>query len=149
MQNRDHAVQTLSDLQAAIAMLRNGVAPDTSCRTARLADALREHPIVLADVTAFVDRIAAIQDGACPDDAPGTQVVRFQPAKAVALTRRQCEILQWVARGKSNSSIACILGISVHTVDTHLRRIYNRLGTSDRTAAAIKAMQRGLIPAAA
>ncbi|PRY21266.1 DNA-binding CsgD family transcriptional regulator [Aliiruegeria haliotis] len=61
------------------------------------------------------------------------------------LSARQKEILSWVALGKSNSVVASILGISPHTVDTHLRRAFERLGTTDRTVAAIKGINAGLI----
>lgn len=65
------------------------------------------------------------------------------------LSTRQLEILGWVAKGKSNSVIATILGISPHTVDTHLRRAFERLGTTDRTVAVIRCMQMGVIETAA
>jgi DNA-binding CsgD family transcriptional regulator len=61
------------------------------------------------------------------------------------LTAREVEVLTWVARGKSNSAIADILGISAHTVDAHLRRIYFKLGVYDRVSAALRALGLGLI----
>lgn len=61
------------------------------------------------------------------------------------LSPREREILQWVARGKSNSSIASIVGISANTVDTHLRRIYSKFHVNDRTTAAIQGIGAGLI----
>lgn len=61
------------------------------------------------------------------------------------LSPREQEVLIWVARGKSNPSIAEILGISAHTVDAHLRRIYLKLGVFDRITAAVRAMGVGLI----
>ncbi|WP_424932309.1 LuxR C-terminal-related transcriptional regulator [Amaricoccus macauensis] len=61
------------------------------------------------------------------------------------LSPREKEILIWVARGKSNPAIAEILGISVHTVDAHLRRIYLKLGVFDRITAAVRAIGVGLI----
>jgi LuxR family transcriptional regulator, quorum-sensing system regulator CciR len=63
------------------------------------------------------------------------------------LSPREQEVLVWVARGKSNPSIAEILGISAHTVDAHLRRIYLKLGVFDRITAAVRAMGVGLITA--
>lgn len=66
-------------------------------------------------------------------------------ASVVNLTDREKEILQWVARGKSNSVIAQILGISMHTVSGYLRNIYLKTETNDRTSAAIFAMQEGLL----
>jgi len=64
---------------------------------------------------------------------------------APQLTERETEVLGWVARGKSNTSIAEILGISVHTVDAHLRRVYLKLGVFDRISAALRGIGIGLI----
>lgn len=61
------------------------------------------------------------------------------------LSGRETEVLAWVARGKSNASIAEILGISAHTVDAHLRRIYLKLGVFDRISAALRGLGFGLI----
>lgn len=63
----------------------------------------------------------------------------------VELTAREREALNWVARGKSNSVIADIMGVSRHTVDTMLRRIYDKLNVTDRTSAAITGLGAGLI----
>lgn len=68
-----------------------------------------------------------------------------RPAPPAALTPRERDILAWVARGKSNSVIGDVLGISPHTVDTHLRRIYAKLGVSDRISAALAGVGIGLI----
>ena len=63
------------------------------------------------------------------------------------LSKREKEILDWVARGKSNGVIAEILAISPGTVDTYMRRIYGKLDVSDRTSAAVKGVGLGLIAA--
>lgn len=62
-----------------------------------------------------------------------------------SLSTREAEVLTWVARGKSNASIGEILGISSHTVDAHLRRIYLKLGVFDRISAALRGLGFGLI----
>lgn len=62
-----------------------------------------------------------------------------------SLSAREAEVLRWVARGKSNAAIGEILGISAHTVDAHLRRIYLKLGVFDRISAALRALGFGLI----
>ena len=66
-------------------------------------------------------------------------------AAPVSLSRREREILEWVARGKSNAAIADILKISTNTVDTHLRRAFDKLDVSDRTVATVRAIGLGLI----
>jgi len=63
------------------------------------------------------------------------------------LSEREIEILRWVAQGKSNSVIADILAISSGTVDTYLRRIFEKLDVTDRTTAAVKGVSMGLIRA--
>ncbi len=64
-----------------------------------------------------------------------------------SLSDRESEVLGLVARGKSNTMIGEILGISVHTVDAHLRRIYLKLGVFDRISAAVRGIGIGLIRA--
>ncbi|HEX7856695.1 MAG TPA: LuxR C-terminal-related transcriptional regulator [Sphingobium sp.] len=61
------------------------------------------------------------------------------------LSPREVEILRWVAKGKSNSVIADILEISPGTVDTYLRRVFEKLKVTDRTSAAVKGVSLGLI----
>lgn len=71
----------------------------------------------------------------------------LQPSLGAApkLSNREAEVLTWVARGKSNAAIGEILGISAHTVDAHLRRVYLKLGVYDRISAALRALGFGLI----
>lgn len=75
---------------------------------------------------------AAAQDG---DDAD------VEP-----LTRRELDVLTLVARGLPNKSIAADLGISDQTVKFHLAAIYGKLGATNRTDAARRALRLGLIP---
>lgn len=53
----------------------------------------------------------------------------------LGLSRRETDILEWVAQGKTNPEIGTILGISPRTVQKHLERIYKRLGVENRHAA--------------
>lgn len=72
-------------------------------------------------------------------------IIQGRLAKTPPLTARETEVLRWVARGKSNTVIAGILGVSPHTVDAYLRRIYLKLGVVDRTNAAIRGLGVGLV----
>ena len=67
------------------------------------------------------------------------------PLAAGNLSPRERQILRWIARGKSNATIADILHLSPHTVDTLVRRIFGKLGVADRTTAAIQGIGAGLI----
>ncbi len=72
-------------------------------------------------------------------------LLRDARARCRSLSSREAEVLTWVARGKTNASIGEILGISAHTVDAHLRRIYLKLGVVDRISAALRGLGFGLI----
>ena len=61
------------------------------------------------------------------------------------LSPRELEVLGWIAKGKSNSVIAEILGISPHSVDTTIRRMFDKLDVNDRTSAAIRGLGAGLL----
>ncbi len=64
---------------------------------------------------------------------------------ASALTPRETEILQLIARGLSNRDAAETLGLSRATVRTHLEHIYAKLEVSNRTEAVTEAIRRGII----
>jgi DNA-binding NarL/FixJ family response regulator len=60
------------------------------------------------------------------------------------LTERETEVLRLVRAGLSNKRIARRLSISEKTVKTHLTRIFERIGVTDRTQAALWAERQGL-----
>jgi two-component system NarL family response regulator len=62
-----------------------------------------------------------------------------------ALTPREIAVLELVAKGLSNAEIGVALSVSAGTIKTHLKRIYPKLGVADRTAAALAAVQRGIV----
>jgi LuxR family transcriptional regulator, maltose regulon positive regulatory protein len=57
-------------------------------------------------------------------------------AETPKLSPRELEIMRLVARGDNNMQIADALGISHHTVNNHLRRIYLKTGSHSRVQAA-------------
>lgn len=61
------------------------------------------------------------------------------------VTPRECQVLRWVAAGKSDWAIAQILGISRKTVNFHVENAKRKLGTSTRAQAVLLAARRGLI----
>jgi DNA-binding CsgD family transcriptional regulator len=65
-----------------------------------------------------------------------------RPLESLGLTRRQAEVLAWLAEGKANIEIAAILAISPSTVARHVEAIFEKLGVRTRTAAAAAAFTR-------
>lgn len=66
-------------------------------------------------------------------------------SSAPALSSREVEVLRLVARGLSNPEIGRSLHISEATVKTHLLRAYGKLGVTDRTAAVVEGIRRGIL----
>ena len=62
-----------------------------------------------------------------------------------AITARELDVLQGIAKGNSNKIIASNLNISEHTVKNHLRNILSKLDASDRTHAVMIALKRGFL----
>jgi NarL family two-component system response regulator LiaR len=61
-----------------------------------------------------------------------------------SLTPRELEVLQLIAKGQHNQQIADNLHVSLNTVKNHVRRVMNKLKVSDRTQAAVLAIELGL-----
>lgn len=62
-----------------------------------------------------------------------------------ALSSRERELLEHVVRGETEAEIAARLGISPHTVRTHVKNIYRKLRVRSRAAAVRLAFERGLV----
>ncbi len=74
--------------------------------------------------------------------------VRSDPMADGSLTRRESAILELIACGGTYAKVAQALGLSVGTVQTHIKHIYAKLSVHSRTEAILEAQRRGLIPAA-
>jgi DNA-binding NarL/FixJ family response regulator len=70
---------------------------------------------------------------------------RMRAPAEEALSPRELEILQAVARGLTNKDIGRELHVSEATVKTHLLRLFGKLAVDDRTAAVTVALERGII----
>jgi DNA-binding NarL/FixJ family response regulator len=63
------------------------------------------------------------------------------PLLSLGLTEREAQVLLWVAQGKSNPEIGCILGAAENTVKKHLQNIFEKLGIESRNAATVRALE--------
>lgn len=61
------------------------------------------------------------------------------------LSAREIDVLHWLAEGKTNEEVGCILGISAATVKNHLQRIYRTLGVCNRSHALARCMALRLL----
>jgi len=88
---------------------------------------------------------AAVQGGAPLSPSVAAGLLRGSSTMSMvspsSLTPRELEILQLIVDGHTNQQIARALGISEKTVKTHCSRLFQRLGVTDRTQAAVWAMR--------
>jgi DNA-binding NarL/FixJ family response regulator len=75
--------------------------------------------------------------------AAGGLAYGVRPGGGVALTAREREVVQLVVDGASNDEIGGRLGISSRTVESHLRRLFERLDVASRTELAARALREG------
>lgn len=69
----------------------------------------------------------------------------LMPSTTEKLTERELSVLRWTAEGKTSEKIASILQISERTVNFHINNAVAKLGTTNRTAAAVQAALLGLL----
>jgi two-component system, NarL family, nitrate/nitrite response regulator NarL len=103
-----------------------------------------------SDAATVCNAIAAVAQGETVIGAETAGAIADEirlraPAERIALSKREREILQLIAEGRTTPDIANQLYLSPATVKTHLQRIYQKLGVSDRAAAVAEAMRRGLL----
>lgn len=70
---------------------------------------------------------------------------RAQTPTRTALSGREIEVLELVARGRGNKELAKDLHLSEAPVKSHLIHIFDKLGVTDRTAAVTIALERGIL----
>ncbi|MDO5744776.1 MAG: response regulator transcription factor [Micrococcaceae bacterium] len=106
---------------------------------------------ILAAIRAVQDGSAAISPSVSRDlilairDAHDVKANSAMGENPIALSEREHEVLQLLARGKNNSEMAADLHVSEATVKAHLSRVLAKLGVRDRVQALIRGAQYGLV----
>lgn len=77
-------------------------------------------------------------------DSPAAQAAPL-PQRSL-LSPREQEVLSLIARGFSYLEIAGLQGLSVHTVQTHIKNLYAKLSVHSKNEAVFEAMRMGLLP---
>ncbi|HET7473373.1 MAG TPA: response regulator transcription factor [Candidatus Limnocylindrales bacterium] len=91
-------------------------------------------------VATILDTIATVAGGATAFPAVTLRALRDAPRRP---SERELGAIRLVARGATNDEIAAGLGISIKTVESHLRRLFGRYGVLSRTELAMLAVREG------
>jgi DNA-binding NarL/FixJ family response regulator len=78
-------------------------------------------------------------------EAAGHRVPTARRIWPDGLTDREVDVLRLLAVGRTNAQIAAALVVSPRTTEHHVQHIYAKIGVSTRAAAALYAMQHGLL----
>ena len=120
----------------------------------RIIDLVEDCP----NAQAILHRMPAGADEGAGEDSPEQTVVKVEANGAsymlikcttasarTALSPREQEIVRLVSYGHPNKAIARKLAISQHTVNTHVRRIFDKLGVNSRAEMVAFALQSGMM----
>jgi DNA-binding CsgD family transcriptional regulator len=87
--------------------------------------------------------------GGHPEDEEHLLILEEHPPRfstgslePLGLTRREAQVLLWVARGKTDKEVAALLYVSPRTVKKHLEHVYEKLGVKSRTEAVALTLRR-------
>jgi DNA-binding NarL/FixJ family response regulator len=97
----------------------------------------------------LIDAVRAVADGIFVlDRAVSQRLIRRRrrgPEALTALTRRETDVLELLARGRSNKQIAATLSLGLRTVESHVSNLLGKLGVSSRTEAVTYALNHRLV----
>jgi len=91
----------------------------------------------LVDSQFLQDVLRSLESAEKTEESPGELV---EP-----LTAREMDILRLMVEGLTNQAIGDVLGLSAGTVKGYAQTVMHKLGTNDRTQAAVKAIRMGLV----
>ena len=157
-----HALHRAGQRDAARERIAQSLA--TACTEGIVQPFADEGPTIAALALAWARR--ALASGRMPPGALPGYVERLEAACALAagdadmdadapdaraggrgeaLTHREIQVVKLLALGKSNAELAETMFVSENTVRTHLRNIFSKLGTRNRTETVANARRHGLI----
>jgi two-component system response regulator DegU len=102
------------------------------------------HPKVTGKLIDEFRKIRTEYERAVGQNNPSIQAAEYQIPYHL-LTKRECEVIQLMAEGKSNKAIGDLLFISEKTVKNHVSNILQKMRVTDRTQAVVEAIKNGWV----
>ena len=98
--------------------------------------------IKTSEVAEILDAVRAVAGGGTAFSAAMLRVIRNTPRRP---SDREIEVLSLLCGGASNDEIGARLGVTEKTVESHLRRLFDRYGVLSRTELAVLALREGWV----
>ena len=95
-----------------------------------------------SEVTEILDAIRTVAAGGTAFSASMLRAIRSAPRRP---SDREIEVLTLVCGGASNDEVGVQLGVTEKTVESHLRRLFDRYGVLSRTELAVLALREGWV----
>ena len=140
-----HRYAKAPDLSPAARILAAAEAFQTARET-------RPHRAAMSDTAAAAKLRTAVRDGKfCPEATEAVLACAGQPSRRdsterlAGLTPREIEVLRLIAAGQTAKEAARQLDIAPKTADNHIQSLYSKIGVKTRAAAALYALERGLM----
>lgn len=133
-----HKDDEAADIAQTLLAVKSGASPISPMIARHLLRRMQPEAVPASAVAAITTKQRSAT--ALPA-SPGDGTV----ASPVSLSRREQEVLEHIARGFSYMEIARLQGITVHTVQTYIKKLYGKLAVHSRSEAVYEANRLGLL----
>jgi DNA-binding NarL/FixJ family response regulator len=148
-----HKDSAMDDVARTILDMRAGASPISPMIARRLLTRFQRSTSGLADPTAPTAPTSPASAASARDhsraqlepEAHEPFALNTSAHAADLLTPREHEVLALIARGYSYAEIARLQNVTVHTVQSHIKRLYHKLAVSSKTEAVFEATRLGLL----
>lgn len=147
VEQTSRVVGVLAEASPESRVLVLGRSTDAEVVRGVLREGANGYVLALQGVDALVEGIElAAQDYAYVSPRLGCEIARIPDAKPDDLTERELEIVSRIAHGQTNAEAAIELALSVRTIESHRRTIYEKLDIGARHELVSYAIEHGLLP---
>ena len=131
-----HKDDDAADIAQTLLAVKQGASP--------ISPMIARHLLRRMQPSAKPDTLAASRLAALAPAGDDETTANGEPAPVV-LSRREQEVLEFIARGFSYAEIARQQGVTVHTVQTYIKKLYGKLAVHSRSEAVFEAHRLGLL----
>ena len=141
-----HKDSAMDDVARTILDMRAGASPISPMIARRLLTRFQRSTSTTKDPTAPTAALARHHSRAERESQANEPFALNTSAQASdLLTPREHEVLALIARGYSYAEVARLQNVTVHTVQSHIKRLYHKLAVSSKTEAVFEATRLGLL----